>query len=105
MLVDGTTVERKNSDGTTTTKKIPPTVRGWDDPRLYTLVALRRRGVPAQALVNFVSELGVTDSLTNIEIPKLEAAIRKQLERMVPRLMIVLDPIKVVIEDLPEDYV
>jgi len=41
---------------------IPPSVRGWDDPRLYTMVALRRRGIPAKAMLNFVEELGVTDS-------------------------------------------
>ncbi|KAF2456275.1 tRNA synthetases class I, catalytic domain-containing protein [Lineolata rhizophorae] len=104
MLVDGTTVEVKGPDGSTTTKTIPPTVRGWDDPRLYTLVAIRRRGVPAEALLNFVRELGVTDALTNIQITRFEATVRKYLERSVPRLMLVLDPIPVVIEDLPEDY-
>jgi glutaminyl-tRNA synthetase len=99
MLVMGTTTEKKNTDGTVATRVIPPSVRGWDDPRLYTLVALRRRGIPAKALLNFVEELGVTDALTEIQPYRLESSIRKHLERTVPRLMLVLDPVKVVIED------
>jgi glutaminyl-tRNA synthetase len=90
QLVEGTTVGEK---------KIPPAVRGWDDPRLFTMVALRRRGIPAQAMLNFVGELGVTDALSEIEPPRFESSIRKHLERTVPRQMLVLDPIKVVIED------
>jgi glutaminyl-tRNA synthetase len=100
MLVEGTTVEKKAPDGTLEKKVIPPAVRGWDDPRLYTLVALRRRGIPAQALLKFVEELGVSNALTEIEPVRLEASIRKYLERTVPRQMLVLDPIKVVIEDM-----
>jgi glutaminyl-tRNA synthetase len=104
MLVEGTTVEKKNADGTVEKKFIEPAVRGWDDPRLYTLVALRRRGIPAKALLNFVEELGVTDALTEIQPFRLESSIRKYLERTVPRQMLILDPIKVVIEDAtPED--
>ena len=99
MLVEGTTVEKKNADGTVEKRAIPPAVRGWDDPRLYTLVALRRRGIPAQALLKFVEELGVTDALTEIQPLRLETSIRKHLERTVPRQMLVLDPIKVIIED------
>lgn len=99
QLVEGTTVEKKNADGTVETKKVPPAVRGWDDPRLYTMVALRRRGIPAKAMLNFVDELGVTDAFSEIEPPRFEASIRKHLERTVPRQMLVLDPIKVVIED------
>ncbi|PVI01906.1 glutaminyl-tRNA synthetase [Periconia macrospinosa] len=103
MLVEGTKVEKKNADGTVETRTIPPSVRGWDDPRLYTLVALRRRGIPAKALVNFVEELGVTDGLTEIQPVRLESSIRKHLERTVPRQMLVLDPIKVVIEDFADE--
>ncbi|KAF2430198.1 glutaminyl-tRNA synthetase [Tothia fuscella] len=104
MLVNGSTFEIKNPDGTTLTKTIPPAVRGWDDPRLYTLIAIRRRGVPAPAILNFVSELGVTTANTNIQTYKFESSIRKYLERTVPRLMLVLDPIKVVLENLAEDF-
>lgn len=103
QLVEGTTVEKKNEDGTVETKKISPAVRGWDDPRLFTMVALRRRGIPAKAMLNFVDELGVTDALTEIEPPRFEASIRKHLERTVPRQMLVLDPIKVIIEDFTAD--
>jgi len=102
MLVEGVTVEKKNSDGTVVKKVIPPTVRGWDDPRLYTLVALRRRGIPSRALLNFVESLGVTEALTEIQTTRLETSIRSYLERSVPRLALILDPIKVVIEDATE---
>jgi glutaminyl-tRNA synthetase len=103
QLVEGVTVEQKKEDGTVETKKIAPAVRGWDDPRLFTMVALRRRGIPAKAMLNFVAELGVTDALTEIEPPRLESSIRKHLERTVPRQMLVLDPIKVVVEDFASE--
>ncbi|KAE9981605.1 hypothetical protein EG327_006146 [Venturia inaequalis] len=103
-LVNGATFEIKNNDGTTTTKTVPPAVRGWDDPRLYTLIAIRRRGVPGGAILNFVSELGVTTTNSNIMTYRFESSIRKYLERTVSRLMLVLDPIKVIIEDLPDEF-
>lgn len=77
-------------------------VRGWDDPRLYTLIAVRRRGVPPGAILEFVNELGVTTSKTIIQITRFEQTIRRYLERTVPRLMVVLDPLPVVIEDADE---
>jgi glutaminyl-tRNA synthetase len=80
-------------------------VSGWDDPRIYTLVALRRRGIPPGAILSFVNELGVTTAKTNIQIVRFEQSIRKYLEMTVPRLMLVLDPIKVIIDDLPDDHV
>lgn len=104
MLVNGATLEVKKPDGSTGTKTIPPAVRGWDDPRLYSLVAIRRRGVPAGALVQFVSELGVTDANTVIRTYKFESTVRKYLERTVPRVMLVLEPIKITIEDIPDDF-
>lgn len=73
-------------------------VRGWDDPRLYTLAALRRRGVPPGAILSFINELGVTTARTSIQIARFEQSIRKFLETTVPRLMLVLDPVLVVIE-------
>lgn len=79
-------------------------VRGWDDPRLYTLVALRRRGVPPGAILSFVNELGVSTALTNIQLVRFEQVVRRYLEQTVPRLMLVLDPIPVIIDDLPDDY-
>lgn len=77
-------------------------VRGWDDPRLYTLIAIRRRGVPPGAILEFVNELGVTTAATNIQLARLDQTVRKYLERTVPRLMMVLDPLPVVIEDAEE---
>ena len=79
-------------------------VRGWDDPRLYTLIALRRRGVPPGAILSFVNELGVSTALTNIQLVRFEQSIRRYLEQTVPRLMLVLDPIPVIIDDLPDDH-
>ncbi|SMR62890.1 unnamed protein product [Zymoseptoria tritici ST99CH_1A5] len=85
-------------------RSIPPVVRDWNDPRLFTLVALRRRGVPPGALKKFVLDLGVTKANANTMTHNLDATIRTYLERTVPRLMLVLDPIKVVIENLADDY-
>ncbi|KAK2466106.1 hypothetical protein APHAL10511_001748 [Amanita phalloides] len=80
-------------------------VTGWDDPRLYTLIALRRRGVPPGAIINFVSTLGVSTATTSIEIARFEQSVRQYLEGSAPRLLMVLRPLKVVIENLPDDYV
>jgi glutaminyl-tRNA synthetase len=80
-------------------------VRDWDDPRLYTLIALRRRGIPPGAIINFVSTLGVSTAASNTEIARFEHAVRNYLETSAPRLLMVLRPLKVVIENLPEDYV
>jgi glutaminyl-tRNA synthetase len=77
-------------------------VRGWDDPRLYTIIALRRRGIPPGAMLSFVSELGVTTANTVIQITRFEQCVRRYLETTVPRLMLVLDPVAIVIEDLGE---
>jgi glutaminyl-tRNA synthetase len=80
-------------------------VRGWDDPRLYTLIALRRRGIPPGAIISFVSTLGVSTATTNIQTVRFEQTVRKYLENTVPRLLMVLRPLKVTIENLAEDYV
>lgn len=85
-------------------RQIPPAVRDWDDPRLFTLVALRRRGVPPGALKKFVLDLGVTKSNANTMTHSLDSSIRTYLERTVPRLMLVLDPIKVTFTNLAADY-
>lgn len=79
-------------------------VRSWDDPRLYTLPAVRRRGIPPGAILSFVNELGVTKANTVIEIKRLEASVRRYLETTVPRLMLVLEPVKVIIDNLPDDH-
>lgn len=79
-------------------------VRGWDDPRLFTLEAIRRRGVPPGAILSFINTLGVTTSTTNIQVVRFESAIRKYLEDTTPRLMFVLDPVEVIVDNLPEGY-
>lgn len=79
-------------------------VRGWDDPRMYTLVAIRRRGVPPGAILQFVNELGVTTNHTFVQIKRFEQTVRRYLEETVPRLMMILDPIPVIIQNLPEDH-
>lgn len=79
-------------------------VLDWDDPRLYTLVALRRRGVPPAAILSFVSHLGVSTALSNIQIVRFEGAIRAYLESTAPRLSIILHPLKVTITNVPGDY-
>lgn len=80
-------------------------VRDWNDPRLYTLIALRRRGIPPGAILSFVNELGVTTAVTSIQTARLDQTVRRYLETTVPRLMVVLDPVKVVIDNLPDDYI
>lgn len=100
-----TTNEASKAVANGTGRKIPPVVRDWNDPRLFTLVALRRRGVPPGALKKFVLDLGVTKANANTATHFLDASIRTYLERTVPRLMLVLDPIKVTFTNLPDDYV
>ena len=102
---------RLNVSGTITSKRkiaklvSEKHVRDWDDPRLYTMAALRRRGVPPGAILAFVNELGVTTANTNIQLSRFDQSVRRYLEQTVPRLMLVLDPIPVIIDDLPDDYV
>jgi glutaminyl-tRNA synthetase len=79
-------------------------VKDWDDPRLYTIIALRRRGIPPGALLQFVSELGVTTQLSETQLQKFDSTVRKYLEDTAPRLMMVLNPIKVVLENVADDY-
>jgi glutaminyl-tRNA synthetase len=75
-------------------------VRGWDDPRLYTLIAIRRRGVPPGAILAFINELGVTTAVSVVPIVRFEQSVRRYLETSVPRVMLVLEPIPVVIENI-----
>ncbi|KAI0700781.1 glutaminyl-tRNA synthetase [Cytidiella melzeri] len=80
-------------------------VNGWDDPRLYTLIALRRRGVPPGAILSFVSSLGVSTAASNIQAVRFEQTVRQYLENTAPRLLMVLRPLKVIIENVPEEYI
>ncbi len=80
-------------------------VRGWDDPRMPTIAGLRRRGFPAEGIRRFATEVGVSKRDAVIEIEQLEHVVRDVLNRQVPRRFAVLRPLKVVIEDYPEDQV
>jgi len=80
-------------------------VRGWDDPRMATLAAQRRRGVPPAAFRNLARELGLTRRNIMVELARFEHAIRTELNRTAPRVMAVLNPLKVVIENWPEGHV
>ncbi len=79
-------------------------VSGWDDPRLPTIAALRRRGVPPKALMSLCSKVGVTRrEEATVELSRLDFEIRDELNRTAQRRLGVLRPLKVVIENYPED--
>lgn len=78
-------------------------VDGWDDPRMPTLCALRRRGYTPQSIFRFVELAGICKSLSLVDIALLEHCIRDELNRTALRRIAVLDPIKVEIENYPED--
>jgi glutaminyl-tRNA synthetase len=80
-------------------------VDGWDDPRLPTLVGLRRRGVPPEAIRKFCDEIGVADTESRIELGKFEYVVRDHLNWIAPRRLCVLDPLKVVVTDYDEGRV
>ena len=77
-------------------------VSGWDDPRMPTLAGLRRRGVPPEAIRDFVKRIGVAKANSLVDMAMLDFSIREQLNRSAPRRMAVLRPLKVVIENYPE---
>ena len=77
-------------------------VAGWDDPRLPTLSGLRRRGVPAAAIRDFISRLAISKSEGTVEVAMLEHCIRELLNKQAERRMAVLRPLKVVIENYAE---
>ena len=79
------------------------TVEGWDDPRLPTIMGLRRRGVTPSAVRSFCREIGVTRKQSRVEISRFEHAIRDDLNEKAPRVMAVLRPLKVTITNYPED--
>ncbi len=80
-------------------------VRGWDDPRMPTISGLRRRGFPAQGIRDFATLVGVAKADNIVEVEMLEHAVRQVLNLEAPRRFAVLDPLKVVIDDYPEDQV
>jgi glutaminyl-tRNA synthetase len=78
-------------------------VSGWDDPRMPTLAGMRRRGVPPAAIRNFCDRIGVSRKDGVVDVGLLEHEIREELNRTAPRRMAVLRPLRVVLENLPED--
>ncbi len=80
-------------------------VSGWDDPRIPTLSGLRRRGYPPEAIRNFADVIGVAKANSTVDISLLEHTVREYLNRVAPRVMAVLRPLKVVIENYPEGQV
>ena len=80
-------------------------VQGWDDPRMPTLSGIRRRGYTPEAIRAFCDRIGVTKSDSVVEISLLEYFLREDLNKRAPRRMGVLYPLKVVIENYPEDQV
>ncbi|KAL5013471.1 hypothetical protein ScPMuIL_007741 [Solemya velum] len=79
-------------------------VRDWDDPRLFTLTALRRRGFPPEAINLFCAKVGVTMAQTVIDPTLLESCVRDVLNVTAPRVMAVLEPLKVTISNFPVDH-
>ncbi len=77
-------------------------VTGWDDPRMPTLSGLRRKGYPASAIRIFCSKVGMTRRENLIEIQLLESCVRSELNKQADRVMVVLDPLKVIITNYPE---
>lgn len=80
-------------------------VAGWDDPRMPTLSGLRRRGYTPTSIREFIDRVGVTKNQNLVEVAQLEACIREELNRTAPRVMGVLRPLKLVIENYPGDKV
>jgi glutaminyl-tRNA synthetase len=75
---------------------------GWDDPRLPTICGLRRRGYTPTSIRDFMGRVGITKSEKVVEMSLLESCIREELDATAPRVMCVLDPVKLVIDNYPE---
>ncbi|HEX9089891.1 MAG TPA: glutamine--tRNA ligase/YqeY domain fusion protein, partial [Anaerolineales bacterium] len=80
-------------------------VRGWDDPRMPTLSAMRRRGYPPEVILKFLEAVGVPHHNNLVDIALLEAMLRENLNLVTPRVMAVLHPLKVVIDNYPQSLV
>ena len=77
-------------------------VSGWDDPRMPTIVGMRRRGYTPESIRDFCDRIGVTKNDTVIDVSVLENSVREDLDNRAPRVMGILDPLKVVINNYPE---
>jgi len=80
-------------------------VRGWDDPRMPTLSGMRRRGYTPHSIRDFCESIGIAKRDNTIQLARLEHSIREDLNARAPRAMVVLRPLRVVIENYPEDRV
>ena len=80
-------------------------VDGWDDPRLVSIAALRRRGFTPDSIKKFVELCGVSKSNSSVDYAMLEYCIREDLKTKAPRMMAILDPVKLVIDNYPEEQV
>ncbi len=80
-------------------------VLGWDDPRLPTLCGLRRRGFPPEAIRDFVERIGVSKTNSVVDWGLLEHCVRENLNKTAPRVMTVVDPVKLIIDNYPEGQV
>lgn len=80
-------------------------VSGWDDPRMPTLSGMRRRGFTPKAIRRFCDSIGVAKANSTVDVGMLEAAIREDLNESAPRVMAVLNPLKLLITNYPEDQI
>ena len=80
-------------------------VDGWNDPRMVTISGMRRRGYPAEAIRDFINRVGVSKAYSVVDFGLLEACVRDSLGANAPRAMAVLRPLKVIIDNYPEDLV
>jgi glutaminyl-tRNA synthetase len=80
-------------------------VRGWDDPRMPTLAAMRRRGYTPGSIRRFIEGVGLAKRENTIQLARLEHEVRDDLNRTAPRVMGVIDPLRLVIENYPEDRI
>lgn len=79
-------------------------VSGWDDPRLFTLQGLKRRGFTPESINNFCDKIGVTNSLTTIEMDLLDSCVRNHLYTISPKVSAVIRPLKVIITNYPGEH-
>lgn len=80
-------------------------VNGWDDPRMTTISGLRRRGYTPESIINFCQQIGVSKNINTTEIFLLENSIRQDLEQKARRVLGVLRPLKIIIENYPSDQI